>query len=104
MTVSPAPLSRPTALQAAFRTAMGSVCTPVSVVTSADLLLQAPNTIVDSLSQLPQFGTGSAAQGASSNVGNAGAVETAAIEAHGQAQSIELIVPPLATIYLRHDR
>ena len=34
MTVSPAPLSRPTALQAAFRTAMGSVCTPVSVVTT----------------------------------------------------------------------
>jgi 1,4-alpha-glucan branching enzyme len=39
-----------------------------------------------------------------SNVGNAGAVETAAIAAHGQAQSIEVILPPLATIYLRHDR
>ena len=34
MTGSPVPADRPTALQAAFRTAMGSVCTPVSVVTT----------------------------------------------------------------------
>jgi flavin reductase (DIM6/NTAB) family NADH-FMN oxidoreductase RutF len=34
MTGGPVPVSRPTALQAAFRTAMGSVCTPVSVVTT----------------------------------------------------------------------
>ncbi len=38
-----------------------------------------------------------------SNVGNEGRVETAAIGAHGQAQSLELVLPPLATIYLRHD-
>ncbi|MFZ3310909.1 MAG: 1,4-alpha-glucan branching protein GlgB [Xanthobacteraceae bacterium] len=39
-----------------------------------------------------------------SNVGNAGTVEAAAISAHGQPQSVELILPPLATIFLRHDR
>jgi 1,4-alpha-glucan branching enzyme len=38
-----------------------------------------------------------------SNVGNSGLVAAAAPPAHGQAQSIELILPPLATIYLRHD-
>jgi 1,4-alpha-glucan branching enzyme len=38
-----------------------------------------------------------------SNVGNEGRVETAAIAAHGQQQSIELVLPPLATIFLRHD-
>ncbi len=39
-----------------------------------------------------------------SNVGNQGRVETTPVAAHGQAQSVELILPPLATIYLRHDR
>ncbi len=39
-----------------------------------------------------------------SNVGNAGTVEAAAVTAHGQPQSVELILPPLATIFLRHDR
>jgi 1,4-alpha-glucan branching enzyme len=39
-----------------------------------------------------------------SNVGNAGYVEAATIGAHGQQQSVELILPPLATIYLRHIR
>ena len=38
-----------------------------------------------------------------SNVGNAGRVETTKNAAHGQAQSLELILPPLATIYLRHE-
>jgi 1,4-alpha-glucan branching enzyme len=38
-----------------------------------------------------------------SNVGNEGCVETAAIAAHGHANSVELVLPPLATIYLRHD-
>jgi 1,4-alpha-glucan branching enzyme len=39
-----------------------------------------------------------------SNVGNAGGVQTANIAAHGQSSSLELILPPLATIFLRHDR
>ncbi len=38
-----------------------------------------------------------------SNVGNAGRVETAAVAAHGQPQSVELALPPLSTIFLRHD-
>ena len=38
-----------------------------------------------------------------SNVGNEGRVETALIAAHGQPQSLELILPPLSTIFLRHD-
>jgi 1,4-alpha-glucan branching enzyme len=38
-----------------------------------------------------------------SNVGNSGGVETAALPAHGQVQSVELLLPPLATIFLRHD-
>jgi 1,4-alpha-glucan branching enzyme len=38
-----------------------------------------------------------------SNVGNDGRVEALPIAAHGQAQSVELVLPPLATIYLRHD-
>jgi 1,4-alpha-glucan branching enzyme len=38
-----------------------------------------------------------------SNVGNEGRVETAALAAHGQTQSVELVLPPLATIFLRHD-
>jgi 1,4-alpha-glucan branching enzyme len=38
-----------------------------------------------------------------SNVGNAGRVDATAPAAHGQRQSVELDLPPLATIYLRHD-
>jgi 1,4-alpha-glucan branching enzyme len=38
-----------------------------------------------------------------SNVGNEGHVGTSQMAAHGQAQSVELVLPPLATIYLRHD-
>jgi 1,4-alpha-glucan branching enzyme len=38
-----------------------------------------------------------------SNVGNEGRVATAPIAAHGHGQSVELILPPLATIYLRYD-
>jgi len=38
-----------------------------------------------------------------STVGNAGRVEAAAIAAHGQPQSVELTLPPLSTIFLRHD-
>jgi 1,4-alpha-glucan branching enzyme len=38
-----------------------------------------------------------------SNVGNAGRVDTTALAAHGQEQSVELDLPPLATVYLRHD-
>jgi 1,4-alpha-glucan branching enzyme len=37
-----------------------------------------------------------------SNVGNAGRVEATPIHAHGQSHSVELILPPLATIFLRH--
>jgi 1,4-alpha-glucan branching enzyme len=39
-----------------------------------------------------------------SDVGNGGRVETQAIASHGQAQSLELVLPPLATIILRHER
>jgi 1,4-alpha-glucan branching enzyme len=38
-----------------------------------------------------------------SNVGNAGSVQTANVAAHGQSSSLELLLPPLATIFLRHD-
>ena len=38
-----------------------------------------------------------------SNVGNEGRVAAHAIAAHGQPHSVALILPPLATIYLRHD-
>jgi 1,4-alpha-glucan branching enzyme len=37
-----------------------------------------------------------------SNVGNAGSVETAQHPAHGHAQSVDLVLPPLATTYLRY--
>jgi Alpha amylase, C-terminal all-beta domain len=36
-----------------------------------------------------------------SNVGNGGVVETAPIPAHGRSQSVELVLPPLATLFLR---
>jgi 1,4-alpha-glucan branching enzyme len=38
-----------------------------------------------------------------SNVGNEGRVDTALIAAHGHPQSLELMLPPLSTIFLRHD-
>ena len=38
-----------------------------------------------------------------SNVGNGGKVESSAIAAHGQPQSLQLNLPPLATIFLRHE-
>jgi 1,4-alpha-glucan branching enzyme len=38
-----------------------------------------------------------------SNVGNAGQIETTQSAAHGHAQSLELTLPPLATIFLRYD-
>jgi 1,4-alpha-glucan branching enzyme len=38
-----------------------------------------------------------------SNVGNAGCVAAEAVPAHGQSHSLELILPPLATIFLRHE-
>jgi 1,4-alpha-glucan branching enzyme len=38
-----------------------------------------------------------------SNVGNEGRVGTEPIAAHGHGQSLELILPPLATVFLRHD-
>jgi 1,4-alpha-glucan branching enzyme len=38
-----------------------------------------------------------------SNVGNAGRVEAATVPAHGQPYSLNLILPPLATIFLRRE-
>jgi 1,4-alpha-glucan branching enzyme len=38
-----------------------------------------------------------------SNVGNSGAVEAVALPSHGQPASVELTLPPLATIVLRHE-
>ena len=38
-----------------------------------------------------------------SNVGNDGRVVSSDITAHGQPQSLRLILPPLATIFLRHE-
>ncbi len=38
-----------------------------------------------------------------SNVGNAGVVETSPIPAHGQPHSLDLVLPPLATIFLRAE-
>jgi 1,4-alpha-glucan branching enzyme len=37
-----------------------------------------------------------------SNLGNGGWVDTVARESHGQAQSLQLTLPPLATLVLRH--
>jgi 1,4-alpha-glucan branching enzyme len=36
-----------------------------------------------------------------SNMGNGGGVSTSAISSHGEAQSLELTLPPLATLYLK---
>jgi 1,4-alpha-glucan branching enzyme len=38
-----------------------------------------------------------------SDMGNGGAVETVPVQRHGEAQSLELTLPPLATLYLRLD-
>ena len=38
-----------------------------------------------------------------SNVGNGGRVQTSHQRSHGQPFSLEITVPPLATLYLRHD-
>jgi 1,4-alpha-glucan branching enzyme len=38
-----------------------------------------------------------------SNLGNAGAVNAARIPAHGRAHSVELTLPPLATLILKHE-
>ena len=38
-----------------------------------------------------------------SNLGNEGRVHAAAISSHGRAQSVELVLPPLSTIFLRAD-
>ena len=38
-----------------------------------------------------------------SNVGNAGAVQAVECMAHGQPYSLELILPPLATVMLRPE-
>ena len=39
----------------------------------------------------------------SAGFGNGGAVETVPVQRHGEAQSLELQLPPLATVYLRLD-
>jgi 1,4-alpha-glucan branching enzyme len=36
-----------------------------------------------------------------SGMGNGGAVVTAPVQSHGEAQSLELTLPPLATLFLR---
>ena len=36
-----------------------------------------------------------------SNLGNAGSVHSVPVHRHGEAQSLELTLPPLATLYLR---
>jgi 1,4-alpha-glucan branching enzyme len=36
-----------------------------------------------------------------SNMGNAGVVRTVPVQRHGEAQSLELTLPPLASLYLR---
>jgi 1,4-alpha-glucan branching enzyme len=38
-----------------------------------------------------------------SNVGNAGAVEARPAPAHGCEQSLEIMIPPLATVFLQPD-
>ena len=38
-----------------------------------------------------------------SDMGNGGAIETVPVQRHGEAQSLELTLPPLATVYLRLD-
>ena len=38
-----------------------------------------------------------------SNLGNGGRVDTTLVATHGQPQSLELVLPPLSTIFLRYD-
>jgi 1,4-alpha-glucan branching enzyme len=38
-----------------------------------------------------------------SNIGNEGRVEATSVASHGHPQSLELVLPPLATIFLRHE-
>ena len=38
-----------------------------------------------------------------SNMGNAGGVHCVPVQRHGEAQSLELTLPPLATLYLAPD-
>jgi 1,4-alpha-glucan branching enzyme len=38
-----------------------------------------------------------------SNAGNQGAVETSGAAAHGEGQSLDLVLPPLTTLLLRHE-
>jgi len=38
-----------------------------------------------------------------SNAGNSGSIDTSGSGAHGQAQSLDLLLPPLATILFRHE-
>jgi len=37
------------------------------------------------------------------NLGNEGQVRAAAVSSHSRGQSLELVLPPLATIFLRPD-
>ena len=38
-----------------------------------------------------------------SNMGNGGVIQTVPVQRHGEAQSLELTLPPLATLYLAPD-
>jgi 1,4-alpha-glucan branching enzyme len=38
-----------------------------------------------------------------SNLGNTGRVDTAAVASHGHPQSLSLVLPPLSTLFLRHE-
>jgi 1,4-alpha-glucan branching enzyme len=38
-----------------------------------------------------------------SNLDNAGGVHTQPVHAHGRAQSLELLLPPLAALVLKHE-
>jgi 1,4-alpha-glucan branching enzyme len=38
-----------------------------------------------------------------SNLGNGGAVSSQSVCSHGEAQALELTVPPLAALILRHE-
>ena len=48
------------------------------------------------------FNSDSACYGGS-NVGNGGAIHTTSIGSHGEPQSLALVLPPLATVLLRHE-
>ncbi|MBV9568355.1 MAG: alpha amylase C-terminal domain-containing protein, partial [Hyphomicrobiales bacterium] len=37
------------------------------------------------------------------NLGNSGFLRSEPVPSHGEAQSLELLVPPLATLMLRHE-